>query len=148
MLGHRSDAEILRELGARLRAYRLQQNIPVADLARRAGLSKTTLTKLESGADFRLGTLLAVLRVLGRLDALDAFLPPPVVSPLNLMRETVGHPRRRASRTRSSREPAPGPAPASPPAPIFPPGTDVARVGVPEPAAPGKKRPGPRGRRG
>ncbi|HEV8125559.1 MAG TPA: helix-turn-helix transcriptional regulator [Gemmatimonadales bacterium] len=131
MLGDRNDIEILRELGARLRAYRLQQNVPVADLARRAGLSKTTLTNLESGADFRVGSLLGVLRALGRLDTLDALLPPPVVSPLDQVREGAGPVRRRASRKRVLRE-APSPPPASSAPPIFPPGTDVARIGVPK----------------
>lgn len=132
MTGNQNDSEILRELGARLRAYRLQQNIPVADLARRAGLSKTTLTKVEAGADFRLGTLLALLRALGRLDALDSVLPAPLVSPLNLMREGTTPMRQRASRRRA--DPA-TPLPlssASPAPPIFPPGTDIARVGVPK----------------
>ena len=132
MLGHRNDTEILRELGARLRAYRLQQNIPVADLARRAGLSKTTLTKLEAGADFRLGSLLGVLRALGRLDALDALLPPPIVSPLNLVREGAAHPRQRASRQRARPDAESRQAPGSPAPPIFPPGTDIARIGVPK----------------
>jgi transcriptional regulator with XRE-family HTH domain len=131
MLGDRNDIEILRELGARLRAYRLQQNVPVADLARRAGLSKTTLTNLESGADFRVGSLLGVLRALGRLDALDALLPPPVVSPLHQVREGAAPVRQRASRKRVPRE-APPPPPASSAPPIFPPGTDVARIGVPK----------------
>jgi len=132
MLGNRNDTEILRELGGRLRAYRLQQNIPVAELARRAGLSKTTLTKMETGADFRLGTLLAVLRALGRLDALDALLPSPLVSPLHQVREGAGPVRQRASRKRAEPGAAPSPAAGSPAAPVFPPGTDIARIGVPK----------------
>jgi transcriptional regulator with XRE-family HTH domain len=132
MLGNRNDTEILRELGGRLRAYRLQQNIPVAELARRAGLSKTTLTKMETGADFRLGTLLAVLRALGRLDALDALLPAPLVSPLHQVREGAVLLRQRASRKRSERGAPPAPAAGLPAAPVFPPGTDIARIGVPK----------------
>ena len=132
MLGNRNDTEILRELRGRLRAYRLQQNIPVAELSRRAGLSKTTLTKMETGADFRLGTLLAVLRALGRLDALDALLPPPLVSPLHQVREGAVPLRQRASRKRTERGAPPAPAAGSPAAPVFPPGTDIARIGVPK----------------
>lgn len=129
---NQNDTEILRELGGRLRAYRLQQNIPVADLARRAGLSKTTLTKVEAGADFRLGTLLALLRALGRLDALDAVLPSPLVSPLNLVREGGPPVRQRASRRRADPAAPPPRSSGSPAPPIFPPGTDIARVGVPK----------------
>ena len=91
------DKEILRELGARLRVYRLSRNLPVAALAEQAGLSRNTVGNAEAGRDPRLSTLIRILRVLGRLDSLDAFLPAPTVSPMGLL-ETKGKPRRRARR--------------------------------------------------
>ncbi len=94
-----SDPEILAELGRRLRRYRLQQNLTQADLARDAGVSTRTVRNVENGGDTQLGTLLRVLRVLGRLDALDAFLPRPGVSPMELLR-AGGRERQRASARR------------------------------------------------
>lgn len=89
------DVEILQELGHRLRGYRLQQNLTQEDVATRAQLSRTTVANAEQGRDPRLSTLVRMLRVLGRLEALDAFLPPVTVSPLSLL-ETAGRPRQRA----------------------------------------------------
>jgi transcriptional regulator with XRE-family HTH domain len=97
MMSTLTDAEVLRELGTRLRAHRLQQNLGVVDLAARTGLNRNTIVNAEAGANPRLDTLVKILRVLGRLDALDAFLPPPPVSPLQLLRR-ARRPRQRASR--------------------------------------------------
>jgi len=84
-------------LGDRLRRYRVQQDIAQAVLARRAGISERTLRSLEQGHDVQLSTLLRVLRALGRLDALDAFLPPPQTSPMELLSNRMKE-RKRASR--------------------------------------------------
>ncbi len=98
MLNLTSDSELLREIGNRLRQYRVQQNIPMEEVARQAGLSKTTVSKLESGADFRVSSLLRMLRTLNRLDTIDAFLPPPLVSPMTLVEQGNYRPRQRARR--------------------------------------------------
>lgn len=94
-----SEPEILAELGRRLRRYRLQQNLTQADLARDAGVGTRTVRNVESGGDTQLGTLLRILRALGRLDALDAFLPRPGVSPMELLR-AGGRERQRAGARR------------------------------------------------
>ena len=97
MIGETNTGEILRQLGTRLRAYRLQQNLPVEEVATRSGLSRNTIGNAEAGRDPRLSTLVRILRVLGRLDTLDAFLPPPSLSPMQLL-QNKGRPRRRARR--------------------------------------------------
>ncbi len=92
-----SDAEILAELGGRLRRYRLTQNITQAELARHAGLSTRTIRNVEQGDDIQLSTIIRMLRALGRLEVLDAFLPRPTVSPMELL-STGGRERQRAGR--------------------------------------------------
>lgn len=103
-LAIKSDLDICRMLGQRLQAYRLQQNRTVAELADKAGLNPNTVLNAERGANPRLETIVKILRALDRLDALDAFLPPPGLSPLQLI-ALRGKPRRRASRPRAPREP-------------------------------------------
>lgn len=98
-LARRTDDEILGEIGDRLRRYRLQGNITQADLARQAGVSLRTLGNIETGRDAQLGTIIRLLRALGRLDALDSFLPPAGVSPMELLRSR-GRPRQRAGKPR------------------------------------------------
>ncbi len=94
-----TELEMLAELGGRLRRFRLQQNLTQAELAREAGISPRTLRNVERGEDTQLTTLLRILRVLGRLDSLDAFLPRPRVSPIELL-ATRGRERQRARRRR------------------------------------------------
>ena len=92
-----STDETLHEIGSRLRAFRLQQNLTVGELSRRAGVGARTLSRPELGENSSLDTLVRILRALGRLEALDAFLPEPLPSPLHL---TAGHSRvRQRART-------------------------------------------------
>jgi transcriptional regulator with XRE-family HTH domain len=92
------DAELLAEVGRRLRAYRLQQNLTIEAVAERAGLGALTVLKAEGGGNFTLTTLIRVLRALGRLEQLDSFLPEPPLSPLVLLESRGRPPRRRARR--------------------------------------------------
>jgi len=87
--------EVLKEVGTRLRTYRLQMNLSQGNLAVRAGVNRTTIRDAELGKDFQLSTLVKLLRALGRLGDLDALLPAPSVSPIQLMKRQ-GKPRQRA----------------------------------------------------
>lgn len=93
-----SDKQILETLGSRLREYRLRMNLTQDDMAGRAGLSSSTIKGLEAGRG-RLDSLVAALRVLRRLEALEAFLPAPAVSPMQLVTHGKQRKRARASNT-------------------------------------------------
>ena len=95
----RTDTEILAELGGRLRKYRLQQNVTQGKLAHAAGVGSRTIQNVEKGEGAQLLTLVRILRALGRLDALEAFLPAPGLSPMELLK-SGGRERQRASRGR------------------------------------------------
>ncbi len=87
--------EALLEAGNRLRRYRLQQNRMRRQVAGDAGISIRTLQRAEEGYNPTLETIIRILRALGRLDALENFLPPPLISPLQLA-ERGGRERKRA----------------------------------------------------
>ncbi|MDE2761160.1 MAG: helix-turn-helix transcriptional regulator [Gemmatimonadota bacterium] len=89
--------EVLREVGARLKALRLQQNRRVTDLAADAGVSPRTIDRLEAGRNVGTENLVRVMRALGRLQAFEALVPVPEVSPYDVER-LRGKVRRRASR--------------------------------------------------
>ena len=95
VIASKTDDEILRELGSRLRTFRLQMNLTQAELATRAGVSRTTVRDAELGKDSQLSTLVKLLRALGRLGDLDALLPAPSVSPIQLVKRQR-KPRQRA----------------------------------------------------
>ncbi len=54
-----------------------------AELASRAGISRSTASILERGNDVSLDTFLSVLRALDLLDALESTVPEPAVSPIS-----------------------------------------------------------------
>jgi transcriptional regulator with XRE-family HTH domain len=61
----------LRKLGSDIRDARLRRRIPVAVMAQRAFISRTTLVKLEKGdPGVAMGTYAAVLFALGMIDKL------------------------------------------------------------------------------
>ncbi len=90
-----SDQAIGQDLGRRLRALRLRQDRTQEELAHRAAISIGTIKALEAGKG-KLETLIAVLRELGALEALDGFIQEPALSPLQLARRR-GRSRERAS---------------------------------------------------
>ncbi len=89
--------EVLRELGARLKMLRLQQNLRVKDLAADTGVSPRTIDRMEAGRNIGTENLVRVMRGLGRLQAFEAFVPVPEVSPYDV-EKLGGKIRRRASR--------------------------------------------------
>lgn len=95
--------EILVEIGARIRRFRLQQNRTIQELAAAAGLTPRTIERAERGSNPTLETVIRVLRALNRIETLDAFLPAPLASPLE-MAKLGGRERQRAGTSRQRRE--------------------------------------------
>ena len=89
--------DVLRELGARLKMLRLQQNLRMKDLAADTGVSPRTIDRMEAGRNIGTENLVRVMRGLGRLQAFEAFVPVPEVSPYDV-EKLGGKIRRRASR--------------------------------------------------
>ena len=99
-----SDRAAMVMIGERLQRVRLNQNMTQKALAESAGIGVRTVRTLESGQKPTVETLIRALRALGKLGALDAFLPEPGPSPLQLAR-LQGRERRRASSRRKARSP-------------------------------------------
>lgn len=101
-ISHLSDQKLLEWLGERFRATRLSQNITMAELAEKAGITERTLYNLENGTkSVGLLNVVAVLRALGKLDELDQFLPapPPRADALVKIEKLQAQTRQRASRS-------------------------------------------------
>ena len=90
-----SNAAIAEELGSRIEQLRLEQNITQAHLANEVGLTRTTYRNLTNGKA-KLENIIAVLRVLGRLDLVESFIPETEFSPIELAK-LRGRQRQRAS---------------------------------------------------
>ncbi|MFW2338487.1 MAG: helix-turn-helix domain-containing protein [Acidimicrobiia bacterium] len=100
-----TDEAILEVIGTRLRTERLNRNITARDLAERAGISLKTYRNVEAGENHSVASLLRILRALGLLPRVDALLPEPGLSPIELAK-LGGKQRRRATGTRNQRDEA------------------------------------------
>lgn len=76
-----SDTVIQYKIGERLKQTRLKQNITQQSLAEEAGVSLSSVKKVEKGEIGSFDTLLRVLRTLGMLDALQPLVDEPQPSP-------------------------------------------------------------------
>ena len=79
-----SDKAILAELGERVHRERLNRNTTQVELSRLAGVARAVVQHLENGKGCSLEGLVRILRALGLLDQLDAFLPEKGPSPVQL----------------------------------------------------------------
>ena len=95
-----SEKAVLAELGRRVQAQRLNLNLAQTDMARKVGISRRALQRLESGQVCTLTLFLRVLRALDKTGALESLLPEPGISPLQLAK-LKGRERQRATGSRS-----------------------------------------------
>jgi len=84
------DESVLTELGQRLARERLNRNLTQAALADEAGLSLSTVKRLEAGASTQFVAVIRILRVLGLLDNLSGLLPEPSLSPIDALARRGG----------------------------------------------------------
>ena len=82
-----SDAALAQTIGSFIKHQRTQQNKTQNELAKTAGISRSTLSLLERGEPVTLLTLLQVLRMLDQLHVFNSFIVNPQVSPLLLAKE-------------------------------------------------------------
>jgi|GEM_PF-101765 len=98
------DEKVVIQLGKELRRMRLSGNLSQAEVAKRAGLDRTTVVKLEAGRAATLLTVVQVLRAMDRLDVLDGFHEEPQLTPYQLVEQQekyLAKQRKRASRQKS-----------------------------------------------
>ena len=78
-----STPELVRLLGSRFREYRMRCNLTQREVAEKSGIGMTTIHKFESGSanNISLGTFLLLLKVVGRINALEELLPDLPPSP-------------------------------------------------------------------
>ena len=91
--------QMLVEVGDSIRRLRLQRNLSQGVVAERSGISFGAYRNLESGHGVSLRSFLAVCRTLGKTDWMRT-LPPPMISPMEILRRENRPARQRASAVR------------------------------------------------
>jgi transcriptional regulator with XRE-family HTH domain len=90
-----SDHALAAEVGARIEQLRLESNITQKMIADKLGITpKTYRSTIQGHGKFE--TIIGILRVLGKLELIDGFVPETPLSPLMLM-ELKGRKRKRAA---------------------------------------------------
>ena len=79
-----SDKALVETIGAFIKQHRLDQNRTQNEVAKQAGISRSTLSLLEKGETVTVPTLIQVLRVLELLHIMDSFQIHEQISPLQL----------------------------------------------------------------
>ncbi|MGB0390878.1 MAG: helix-turn-helix transcriptional regulator [Salibacteraceae bacterium] len=82
-----SDLAIVNKIGEFVKYHRTNQNLTQSELAKNAGISRSTLSLLERGESVNVLTLLQVLRTLNQLHVFEAFFEEPQISPMQLAKE-------------------------------------------------------------
>ena len=90
---------MLTSVGDSIRKLRLHRNLTQAVVAARSGISFGAYRNLELGRGATLRSFLAVCRTLDKTDWLNS-LPPPDISPMDILRRANRPPRVRATATR------------------------------------------------
>lgn len=91
-----TDSAIAKELGRRLEQMRLEANKPQKAIADELGISEGTYRHAINGKA-KLEVVIGILRVLGKLENVDGFLPELPFSPIELLK-LEGKKRQRAAR--------------------------------------------------
>ena len=94
----KTDEAVLADLGRRLARHRLDLGLTQAELARQAGVGRATVERLEGGHSTQLTSLIRILRVLDKVDALVEMLPEPGLRPIDIVRQKSGQRQRAAGR--------------------------------------------------
>ena len=81
-----TDDAVLNEFGERLASRRLQREQTQAALAKEAGVSLSTVTRIEAGRSAEFTSIVRLTRALGLLANLDAVIPEAGPTPMERLR--------------------------------------------------------------
>ncbi len=97
----KNNSDLLKALGLRSKEHRLALNLSQQALCDKAGLSISTIKRLESGRGCDLANLIKILRSLNRLSDLDAVFPQITLKPTE--RYQLEQKKEKAKRQRASK---------------------------------------------
>ncbi len=98
MVKYMTSRGTLAEIGARLKAYRIDFPLSQEELALKSGVSKRSISRMENGEDIHFGNIIKVLMALD-LDAnLELLVPDSKKRPSNYLNDKSNPPQRKRTR--------------------------------------------------
>jgi len=98
-----TDETILAEIGQRISTRRVELNMTQAVVAKKAGMSKRTVERIEGGASGQTLSVIRIFRVLDLMDNLDRMIPEQGPKPMDLLKRKRKIRIRASSRTKKPR---------------------------------------------
>ena len=98
-----TDQAALEHMGERVRQLRLRRNITQGELAKDAGVGKSTIERFEKGNSVQLTSLIRIMRKFGKLEELLELIPDQTDSPMELLMKE-GPVKYRASKERKPKK--------------------------------------------
>ncbi len=102
-----TDEAILAEIGVRLARRRIDAGLTQIALARQAGVSRSTVDRLERGQTTQMSSFIRILRVLDLLSEFTALIPETGPGPMDLLKNKPYERKRAYSSRGKIREDAP-----------------------------------------
>lgn len=75
IVGNENEQTIIKELGFRIKQYRIALNITQNGLADKCGLSSSTVVRMENGEDSKISNYIKIMTGLGLLANIDILIP-------------------------------------------------------------------------
>ena len=82
-----ADPVIVIQICRSLKQMRLNRNLSQNELAKRSGINRVTISRMEAGRSATLITLVQILRALDKLEVLNGFIEEPEISPMQLLKQ-------------------------------------------------------------
>jgi transcriptional regulator with XRE-family HTH domain len=82
-----TDVFVVKTLCQSIKQMRLNKNMSQEELAERSGISRITISRMETGKAINLLTFVQILRALENLDLLNHLNIEPEISPMQVMEE-------------------------------------------------------------
>lgn len=99
--GEENNRFILRELGQRIKEIRIKRSLTQQELAQNAGVSFSTIARIENGTSVNMENYMRILRNLNLLQNFDLLVPEQQIAPEEILEKKPR--RQRASKRKSER---------------------------------------------
>lgn len=96
----KSYQEYIRDLGQKVKTYRIMNGMSQQDLEDKSGVSKRSISRLEQGGSVQVDNLFKILLALGLGDNIELLVPDQTKRPSYFLEKTESQPKRVRKRPR------------------------------------------------